>query len=77
MNYNNLCTFQSKVEYKFLPEESGIGLDDQLDKIIVPNLIMMTGMMKTEVKPMPDFVKKSIIWPILTSTGHKTPFIKV
>ena len=38
---------------------------------------MMTGMMKTEVKPMPDFVKKSIIWPILTSTGYKTPFLKV
>lgn len=48
-----------------------------MDEVVIPNLLMMTGMLKTEVHPQPDFIKKSVIWPILTSVGFKEPFIKL
>ena len=70
-------TFQSKIDYEFLPEESGIGLNDRTDFVNVPNLLLMTGMLKSEVKNQPDFIKSSVVWPVLTSAGYKTPFIKL
>ena len=56
----------------FLFAENGFGLNDL---VVVPNLLVLGGMLKNEVKPQADFIKKSIVWPILTSTGRKTPFI--
>jgi hypothetical protein len=38
---------------------------------------MMTGMLKPEVKQQISFIKKNVVWPLLLSDGHKTPFIKV
>jgi hypothetical protein len=70
-------TFQSRTVYKYLSSESGSGLDQDRDFIVVPNLILMTGMLKSEVRPQPDFIKKSVVWPILTSAGHKTPFVRL
>ena len=62
-------TFQSKTTYL---SENQNGLSDL---VVVPNLLVFGGMLKNEVKPQADFIKKSVIWPILTSTGKKSPFI--
>lgn len=64
--------FQSRTTYHLLN-----GKNADLDTVVMPNLLMMTGMLKTEVKDQPDFLKKSIVWPILMSTGQKTPFVKL
>ncbi len=69
---DNIITFQSRTTYTFNKEASGFGLDADMDFVIVPNLLVMTGMLKTEVKPQPDFVKTGIVWPILTSAGKKS-----
>ena len=34
-------------------------------------------MLKTEVRPLSNFLKQSVVWPILTSTDVKTPFIRL
>ena len=34
-------------------------------------------MLKTEVRPLSNFLKQSVVWPILTSTKIKTPFIRL
>ena len=34
-------------------------------------------MLKTEVREMSDFVKQSVVWPILTSTERKSPFLRL
>ena len=62
-------TFQSKTTY-FSENQNGLN-----DLVVVPNLLVFGGMLKNEVKPQADFIKKSVIWPILTSTGKKSPFI--
>ncbi|TRY75075.1 hypothetical protein TCAL_08572 [Tigriopus californicus] len=67
-------TFQSKTTYQYLPKESAFP-DDRTTFVVVPNVLLMTGMLKTEVRPMSSFIKRNIIWPILTSTGYKTPFL--
>lgn len=69
-------TFQSKTTYQFLPEESAYP-DDKTTFVMVPNILLMTGMLKTNVKPLSGFIKQNIIWPILTSTGYKTPFLNL
>merc|ERR1711974_367115 len=33
--------------------------------------------MGSEVRPQADFIKKTIVWPILTSTGLKKTFVKL
>ncbi len=67
-------TFESRTIYQFV---QGSALNPFKDVIIVPNLLMMTGMLKTEVRSQPDFLKRSIVWPILTSAGKKTPFVEL
>ena len=67
-------TFKSKTTYYFDPEDNIL---DQNVEIIVPNLLLMTGMLKNEVQKQPDFIKTSIVWPISTSVGLKEPFIKL
>jgi len=70
----SVVNFRSKTLYKFLPEESP-NLDS--DVVVLPNLVMMTGMMKPEVRSQMSFIKKNVVWPLLMSDGHKTPFVKV
>lgn len=70
----SVVTFRSKTFYKFWPEESP-NLDS--DVIVMPNLVMMTGMLKPEVKSQMSFIKKNVVWPLLMSDGHKTPFLKL
>ena len=46
IHYNkdqSAVTYQSRIDYKFLLDQSGVGLNDQFDRIIFPNLLMMTG----------------------------------
>ena len=66
--------FRSKTLYKFLADESP-KLDS--DVVVMPNLVMMTGMMKPEVRSQMSFIKKNVVWPLLMSDGHKTPFVRV
>ena len=68
-------TFQSRIDYKFQPEMSGFGLNDETDMVTMPNLLMMAGMLKSDVRPLPNLLKKSVVWPILNSAGSKTPFV--
>ena len=68
-------TFRSRTTYEYLPEEND--LDPSKNIVVVPNLLVLGGLMKNEVRPQADFIKKSVIWPILTSTGLKEPFIKL
>jgi scavenger receptor class B protein 1 len=68
-------TFKSKTSYNFLPDLSVS--DDMATRIIVPNIVLFTGMAKPDVVLHPAFVKRNVVWPVLTSTGRKTPFIDV
>ena len=66
-------TFKTRTTYNFLPEESV--MNDEEAFFVMPNLLLFSGMLKSEVKTQSDFVKQNIIWPILTSAGHKKPFL--
>ena len=52
------------------------GRDDS-DTILVPNLIFLSGMLKSEVKELPAFIKQSVVWNMLSSTGKKSPILKL
>ena len=78
LNYSedqSSVTFKNRVDYKYLPETSQIGLNDKSDLITMPNLVMMSGMLNSKVQPLPNFAKTSFVWPILKSVGYKTPFV--
>ena len=47
---------------------SGQGLDDGI-MVTVPNLVLFSGMLNSEVVPQPDYIKRSVVWPFLTSIG--------
>jgi len=72
----NSITFQSKTTYTYLNDLKS-DLHQDHDEIVVPNLVMMTGMLKSEVSELSNFLKQSVVWPILTSTKRKSPFIRL
>ena len=47
------------------------------DFILIPNLILMSGMLTSEVQAFSDFFKQSVIWHILQSTGRKSPILRM
>jgi hypothetical protein len=53
----SVITFRSKTLYKFLPDESP---RSDSEMVVVPNLVMMTGMLKPEVQAQMSFVKKQV-----------------
>lgn len=70
----NIVTFRSRTLYKFLPLESP-RMDSEF--VTLPNMVMMTGMMKPEVKSQMAFIKRQVVWPLLMSDGFRTPFVRV
>ena len=54
-------TFRNRVDYKFNAEMSGVGLNDKSDLVIMPNLVMMSGMLNSKVNPLPNFAKTNIV----------------
>ena len=66
--------FRAKTRYKFVPEESVVD-DPKTVKLTMPNMILFTGMLKSEVKALPEVVRRNVIWPTLTSAGRKVPFL--
>ena len=71
-----VITFQSRTVYQKV-ENSELGRDDDSDIIVVPNLVLMAGMLKPEVQQMPHFVKESAVWELLQSTGRGIPLLKL
>ena len=60
-----LC--RSRTTYRFLLEES---VSSDTDTVLtVPNVLPLTGMLKDEVRGQSDFVKRSVVWPLLEEGG--------
>ncbi len=55
--------FRSRTTYHFVPSESVAS--DAETVLTVPNLLPLTGMLGAEVREQPDFVKQSVVWPLL------------
>ncbi len=68
-------TFKSKTTYSLLRDESIA--DDREVRIVVPNVVLFAGMFKPDVAQHPPFVKRNVVWPVLTSAGRKEPFLKL
>ncbi|XP_040564000.1 lysosome membrane protein 2 isoform X2 [Lepeophtheirus salmonis] len=70
-------TFTSSSFYTFVPEKSIVHHDDI--KVTVPNLVILSALMKKETRESIDFVKTNIIWSILTSipSSSQEPFISL
>ena len=62
-------TFRSKTVYHFLNEESALNALNTT--IVVPNILLLSGMLKTDVKQYDSFIKENVVWPVLTSTNLK------
>ena len=76
-NYkDNFVNFQHRTVYTKAPIKESGGRDDS-DTILVPNLIFLSGMLKSEVKELPAFIKQSVVWNMLRSTGKKSPILKL
>ena len=56
--------------------EEGISADD-MEPVVMPNMVMFSGMLKSEVQQLPDFAKKFVVWPLLNSKGRKKPVLKL
>ena len=73
---NNFVSFQHRTVYTKVPSKNSGGRDDS-DIILVPNMILMSGMLKSEVKDMGPFLKQNVVWNMLQSTGKKSPILKL
>lgn len=66
-------TFRARTRYEFLAEESFADAGDVV--VTVPNVLLFSGMLKSEVRHLPDLLKQNIVWPVLMSAGRKAPFL--
>ena len=73
---DNFVSFQHRTVYTKEPSKDPGGRDDS-DIILVPNMILMSGMLKSEVKDMGAFLKQNVVWNMLQSTGMKSPILKL
>ena len=62
--------------YTKVPSRDSGGRDDS-DTILVPNMILMSGMLKSEVKELGTFLKQNVVWNMLQSTGRQSPILKL
>ncbi len=67
--------FRSKTHYTFLEAESVSPASST--RAIVPNLLLMTGMLKREVRNTPEYIKRNMVWPILASAGPQQSFLNL
>ena len=56
--------------------EEGVSADD-LQTVLVLNMVLFSGMLKSEVQGLPDFGKQYGVWPLLNSIGRKEPVLKL
>ena len=40
-------------------------------------MILMSGMLKSEVKELGTFLKQNVVWNMLQSTGRQSPILKL
>ena len=73
---DNFVSFQHRTVYTKESSQKSGGRDDS-DIILVPNMILMSGMLKSEVKDMGAFLKQNVVWNMLQSTGMKSPILKL
>ena len=57
------------------PVEEDDSADDS-EIVVMPNMVMFSGMLKTEVQQMPDFAKQLAWSTLLSNTGLGTPVLK-
>ena len=72
----DFISFRARRIYRKV-HDSEKGRDDGKDIILIPNLILMSGMLTSEVQAFSDFLKQSVIWHILQSTGRKSPVLRM
>ena len=72
---DNLVRFQHRTIYTKSPDDST--LDDENDYILVPNLVLMSGMLKSEVQELPTFIKQSVVWNMLSYSQRNSPILKI
>ena len=68
--------FQHRTVYTKVPNEHSGGRNDN-DIILVPNMILMSGMLKSEVRNFGAFLKQNVVWNMLQSTGRQSPILKL
>ena len=73
---DNFVSFQHRTVYTKESSKKS-GRRDDSDIILVPNMILMSGMLKSEVKDMGAFLKQNVVWNMLQSTGMKSPILKL
>ena len=67
-------TFKSMTSYSFLPDES---VSDELQtRVIVPNIVLFTGMSKPDVTVLPKW-QKDIAWSVLSTNGRRDAFLEL
>ena len=73
---DNFISFQRRTVYNKV-QNAHLGRNDDEDIILIPNLILMSGMLKSEVQTLPAFLKESLVWNVLLSTGKKSPILRM
>ena len=58
------------------PVEENDSADDS-EIVVMPNMVMFSGMLKSEVQQMPDFAKQLAWSTLLSNTGLGTPVLKI
>ena len=71
----NLVKFQHRTVYTKSSHESF--QNDDNDYILIPNLVLMSGMLNSEVHDLPRFLKESIVWHMLSSSNRSSPILRI
>ena len=72
---DNLVKFQHRTIYTQSQDDSS--LNDENDYILVPNLVLMSGMLKSEVQELPTFIKQSVVWNMLSYSERNSPILRI
>ena len=72
---DNLVKFQHRTIYTQSQDDSS--LNDDNDYILVPNLVLMSGMLKSEVQELPTFIKQSVVWNMLSYSERNSPILRI
>ena len=76
MYKDNVIKFQHRTVYRKLPQENSVGNDDS-DILLVPNLVLMSGMLRSDVQGLLAFLKQSVVWDMLQSSGKNSPILRL
>ena len=72
---DDLVQFQHRTIYTKSQDDSS--LNDENDYILVPNLVLMSGMLKSEVQELPTFIKQSVVWNMLSYSERNSPILRI